>query len=79
MVYSCLQVTKNSLQSLIQSLGLSLSKYKREDYYKIYCFNNKEDNVTGIFIDSNESIDEGGLNKNSKISDNYNTKFTYEK
>lgn len=75
-LFASYRKTKDSLQSLMQP-AFFLSKYKREPPYKIHYFNNKEDNVTGIFIDSNESISHGGLNENSKISDNYNTKFTY--
>jgi len=78
-LFASYRKTKEGLQSLIQPPGLSLTKYKREGYYEIHYFNNKEDNVTGIFIDSNASIDKGGLNENSKISDKYNTKFTYVK
>lgn len=69
--------TKYGWRTLIQPSD-GFTGYQNDDGYQIYYFNNKSDNVTGIFI-SQIGSETAGFGEKVVIKDKYGTNFDYIK
>lgn len=73
--FACYTKTKNGWRTLVQPSKVEYESKKSGDIYELYYFNNKKDNVTGVFVITH--IDKYSFDENTKISDKYGTEFKY--